>query len=225
MVLPRFQVYCKGDPERNVLGDCPFSQRVMLFLEEKGIPYLKKPLDEQNLPSWLAEVNPNGKQIPVLHDIETDSWIADSGTITDWIEENVQGPKLGTNDSEPLIGAGLFDAFKDVLNAKNGEDATQRQHLSVELLKLEIFLRDEEDRPFFHGERPGAKDCEIAPELMHIEVACKAHKNWDILRDYPHSIKYMQRMKSRPSWQNTCPESEDWIIKGWRKKMQTWGVI
>lgn len=44
--------YVKGSPEKGELGDCPFSHRTMLTLEEKGIPYNKLLIDELAMPEW-----------------------------------------------------------------------------------------------------------------------------------------------------------------------------
>ena len=44
----------KGSPEKGELGDCPFSHRTMLTLEEKGIPYNKLLIDELAMPEWCA---------------------------------------------------------------------------------------------------------------------------------------------------------------------------
>lgn len=48
--------YVKGDPENQVLGDCPFCHRVLLTLEEKELEYEKDYIDFNNKPDWLLEV-------------------------------------------------------------------------------------------------------------------------------------------------------------------------
>ncbi|KAL6982702.1 hypothetical protein U1Q18_016091, partial [Sarracenia purpurea var. burkii] len=53
----------------NVLGDCPFTQRVLLTLEEKKIPYKYHLI---NKPQWVLEVNPEGKVSVIKFD---DKWI------------------------------------------------------------------------------------------------------------------------------------------------------
>ncbi|KAI3859364.1 hypothetical protein MKX03_010849 [Papaver bracteatum] len=52
-----------GAPD--LLGDCPFCQRVLLTLEENKVPYQMHLIDTSNKPQWFLEVNPEGK-VPVL---------------------------------------------------------------------------------------------------------------------------------------------------------------
>ncbi|KAF6153020.1 hypothetical protein GIB67_021625 [Kingdonia uniflora] len=45
---------------------CPFSQRVLLTLEEKHLPYDMKLIDLANKPEWLLKISPGGK-VPALN--------------------------------------------------------------------------------------------------------------------------------------------------------------
>uniref|UniRef100_A0A0E0HN28 GST C-terminal domain-containing protein n=1 Tax=Oryza nivara TaxID=4536 RepID=A0A0E0HN28_ORYNI len=64
-------------PDR--LGDCPFTQRVLLTIEEKHLPFLK--------------ISPEGK-VPIVKLEE--QWVADSDVITQAIEEKYPEPSLAT---------------------------------------------------------------------------------------------------------------------------------
>jgi GST-like protein len=63
--------------------------KVVLFLEETGLPYEVKPVDtrkgEQHKPEFLA-VNPNGK-VPVIVDHETGATVFDSNAILLYLAE------------------------------------------------------------------------------------------------------------------------------------------
>ncbi|KAH0979797.1 hypothetical protein GBA52_006974 [Prunus armeniaca] len=65
-----------GAPD--VLGDCPFCQRVLLTLEEKKVPYKLHLITLSDKPKWFTEVNPEGKVPVVKFD---DKWVADSDVI------------------------------------------------------------------------------------------------------------------------------------------------
>jgi len=61
-----------GAPD--TLGDCPFSQRVLLTLEEKKVPYEMKLVDLSNKPEWSVPF-PFPVYFPkqnVLHCLTTD---------------------------------------------------------------------------------------------------------------------------------------------------------
>ncbi len=47
----------------------------------------------------IGDVNPDGKKIPVVLDMETNKWIADSAKIVTYIEEHFPEPKFGTPDT------------------------------------------------------------------------------------------------------------------------------
>ncbi|KAL6861758.1 hypothetical protein ACP4OV_017458 [Aristida adscensionis] len=75
------------------LGDCPFTQRVLLTIEEKHLPYELKLVDLANKPDWLFKINPEGK-VPIVKLEE--KWIADSDVITQALEEKFPEPSLAT---------------------------------------------------------------------------------------------------------------------------------
>ncbi|XBJ14242.1 hypothetical protein VPH35_006308 [Triticum aestivum] len=81
-----------GHPD--TLGDCPFSQRVLLTLEEKKVPYQMKLIDVSNKADWFLKINPEGK-VPVYNGGDG-KWIADSDVITQVIEEKYPTPSLVT---------------------------------------------------------------------------------------------------------------------------------
>ncbi|KZV38471.1 dehydroascorbate reductase family protein [Dorcoceras hygrometricum] len=78
-----------GAPD--TLGDCPFTQRVLLTLEEKKIPYSTHLINISEKPQWFVEVNPEGKVPAVKFD---DKWVGDSDTIVGIIEEKYPEPSL-----------------------------------------------------------------------------------------------------------------------------------
>ena len=51
----------RGLAEEDTLGDCPFSQRVLLTLEEEGIEHERQYIDLEKKPEWFKDVNPKGE--------------------------------------------------------------------------------------------------------------------------------------------------------------------
>ncbi|KAI3890013.1 hypothetical protein MKX03_025754 [Papaver bracteatum] len=80
-----------GAPD--LLGDCPFCQRVLLTLEEKKVPYQMHLIDTANKPQWFLEVNPEGKVPVVKFD---GKWVPDSDVITQTLETKYPEPSLVT---------------------------------------------------------------------------------------------------------------------------------
>jgi len=82
----------------------PFTQRVLLTIEQKHLPYDLKLVDLANKPDWLFEINPEGK-VPIVK-VE-DKWIADSDVITQALEEKYPEPSLAT----PADKASMYVIF------------------------------------------------------------------------------------------------------------------
>lgn len=49
---PTIEVFVKGDGPRQVNGDCPFCQRVLITLQAKSLPYSLTFIDFENKPAW-----------------------------------------------------------------------------------------------------------------------------------------------------------------------------
>ncbi|KAG6404485.1 hypothetical protein SASPL_136733 [Salvia splendens] len=75
-----------------ILGDCPFCQRVLLTLKEKGIEYKQHLISFDAKPQWFLEVNPEGK-VPVIK-FGDGEWISDSDVIIGKLEEKYPKPSL-----------------------------------------------------------------------------------------------------------------------------------
>ncbi|PWA35974.1 dehydroascorbate reductase 2 [Artemisia annua] len=81
-----------GAPD--VLGECPFCQRVLLTLELKKLPYITHLINMENKPEWFVEVNPDG--IVPLIKFDDEKWVSNSDVIVDLINEKYPKPALRT---------------------------------------------------------------------------------------------------------------------------------
>ncbi|RVW33098.1 putative glutathione S-transferase DHAR2, chloroplastic [Vitis vinifera] len=82
---------------------CPFSQRILLTLEEKHLPYEMKLVDLTNKPEWFLKISPGGT-VPVMKLDE--KWIADSDVIAQSLEEKYPDPPLGTPPEKASVTVG-----------------------------------------------------------------------------------------------------------------------
>ncbi|XP_050133068.1 glutathione S-transferase DHAR2-like [Malus sylvestris] len=83
----------------------PFSQRVLLTLEEKKVPYKLHLINLSDKPSGILLLNPEEKVPMVKFD---DKWVADSDVIVGIIEEKYHEPSLKT---PPEFACKLEQAF------------------------------------------------------------------------------------------------------------------
>lgn len=194
------------------LGDCPFTQRVLLTLEEKHLPYEMKLVDLAKKPEWFLNISPGGK-VPVVKIDE--KWIADSDVITQALEDKFPEPPLVTPPEKASIGSKIFSTFIGFLKSKDPSDGTEQALLS-ELTAFDNYLKD--NGPFVNGGKVSATDLALGPKLYHMEITLAHYKNWSVPDSLPYVKTYMKVIFSLDSFVKTRALKED-VIEGWRPKV------
>ncbi|KAK7310256.1 hypothetical protein RJT34_07657 [Clitoria ternatea] len=196
----------------NVLGDCPFSQRVILTLEEKKVAYNLHLIDISKKPEWFLAVNPEGK-VPVVQ--FDGKWVPDSDVIVGILEEKYPEPSLVTPPEFASVGSKIFGSFVSFLKSKDPTDGTE-QTLLAELNALEEHLKAH--GPYVAGEKVTAVDLSLAPKLYHLVVALGHFKKWSIPENLTHLHNYIKLLFSRESFKKT-KAAEEYVIAGWAPKV------
>ncbi|XP_010260035.1 PREDICTED: glutathione S-transferase DHAR2-like [Nelumbo nucifera] len=196
----------------NALGDCPFSQRVLLTLEEKKIPYQMHLINVSDKPQWFLEANPEGK-VPVLK--SDDKWIPDSDVITQIIEEKFPDPPLSTPSEYASVGSKIFPSFVKFLKSKDPSDGSEQELLDA-LRALDDHLKAH--GPYVNGEKISAVDLSLAPKLYHLEIALGHFKSWTIPEDLQNVKEYIKLLFSRESFIKT-KAAKEYVIAGWAPKV------
>ncbi|CAA7395724.1 unnamed protein product [Spirodela intermedia] len=194
------------------LGDCPFTQRVLLTLEVKQLPYHIKVVDLANKPEWFLEISPEGK-VPIIKLEE--KWVADSDVITQSLEEKYPNPSLVTPPEKKTVGSKIFPTFVGFLKSKDPTDGTE-QALLAELTSFNDYIKD--NGPFINGERVSAVDLSLGPKLYHLQIALGHYKGWSIPESLSYVKDYMKRIFSMDSFIKTQALKED-VIAGWKSKV------
>lgn len=197
-----------GEPEK--IGDCPFSQRVLLTLEEKGIPYNAKYVDLTSKPDWFLEINPEGKVPVIKHE---GKWVSDSDVITQIIEEKFPEPSLQTPEGKASVGSKIFPCFVKFLKSKDPSDGSE-EALVAELTILNDHLKD--NGPFIDGDKISASDLSLAPKLFHMQVALGHYKKWSLPNNLTDLKSYIEVLHARESFAKTKP-AEEHVVAGWQK--------
>ena len=78
---------------------CPYVQRAVIALTEKGIPFERIDIDLANKPDWFLKVSPLGK-VPVLlvGTADGETALFESNVICEYIEDTQGGAKLHPQD-------------------------------------------------------------------------------------------------------------------------------
>ena len=78
---------------------CPYVQRAVIALAEKGVPFERRDIDLANKPDWFLRVSPLGKT-PVL--LVDGAAIFESAVILEYLEETQPNP---LHPADPLARA------------------------------------------------------------------------------------------------------------------------
>jgi glutathione S-transferase len=206
-----------GAPD--VLGDCPFSQRVLLTLEEKKLPYTTHLINVSLKPDWFLSVNPEGK-LPVVKLDDDENWVADSDLIVEIIEEKYPEPSLVTFPPEfASVGSKIIGAFVMFLKSKDDEnDGDSEKALLDELEALDNHLKTH-GGSFVAGENVSAVDLSLAPKLYHLETALGHFKNWSVPERLTNVRDYMKVLFSLESFEKT-KAAKEYVIASWAPKLE-----
>ncbi|XP_022747081.1 glutathione S-transferase DHAR2-like [Durio zibethinus] len=195
-----------GAPD--VLGDCPFCQRVLLTLEEKKVSYKMHLVNLSDKPQWFLEISPGGKVPVVKFD---DKWVPDSDVIVGILEEKYPEPSLKTPPEFASVGSKIFGTFVTLLKSKDANDGSE-QALLDELKALDEHLKGQ--GPFIAGEKITAVDLGLGPKLYHLEIALGHFKNWTVPESLTHVHNYMKSIFSGESFVKT-QAAREYVITGW----------
>jgi glutathione S-transferase len=197
-------------------GDCPFSQRTYLDLEEKKLQYKGTFVQEgenDSKPDWFMKNNPSGL-MPVLRD--GDQWIQDSDKIFEHLESKFPEPSLKPSDSAKQVGQDIFPKFMGWLQEKNPNASDKKGEFEAELKSFEEHIKSK--GPYIDGEKVTDADLSVAPKLLHARVALKYWYGYEFPAELTAVRDYQHRMEERPSFKNTRP-TDDLIIQGWGMKI------
>lgn len=132
----------------------------------------------------MNKVNPQGT-VPILKDNDTDAYIIDSDTISDYLEEkyapgsDVEKKVLGKLVDCPQPGANVWPRFMDFLSGSGDKGAVE-----AELRQVEDVVGDKS--PYVGGRDVNAWDVALAPRLYLARVVCKNIKvSYEVIRALP----------------------------------------
>ena len=151
---------------------CPYVQRAVILLNEKGREFKITYIDLKNKPDWFLELSPMGK-VPVLK--VDDTILFESAVIAEYLDETNPPP---LHPADPLARAKnrawieyASDLFMLLYRLLHAEDrATYGElHRTVRerLRRLEGELRS---GPYFNGKDFALVDAAFAPAFMRIAL-------------------------------------------------------
>ncbi|KRP87891.1 glutathione S-transferase [Bradyrhizobium sp. USDA 4503] len=157
---------------------CPYVQRAVIALREKGVPFERIDIDLASKPDWFLKISPLGK-VPVLvvtRDDGKEVALFESNVICEYIEETQAGAKLHPQD--PLVraehrawmefGSAILG---DLWGLETATDAaafeSKRQAVVVKFARVEAALGA---GPFFAGKNFSLVDAVFAPIFRYFDL-------------------------------------------------------
>ena len=181
---------------------CPFVQRSVITLEEKGVPYEIEHIDLNNKPEWFMQLSPLGK-VPIL--IVEDMVIFESATINEYLDETAPGRKL--QPSDPLRRAhnrAWIEFTSTILVTRNHMQHAKTEQeprklaavVNAQLARLEEQL---DNGPFFNGNGFSLVDAAAAPLFQRLTWLLELAPDLGVLDDLPKVTAWSEALLQRES--------------------------
>jgi glutathione S-transferase len=181
---------------------CPYVQRSVITLQEKGVPYEIEYINLNNKPEWFMQLSPLGK-VPIL--IIEDTVIFESATINEYLDEIAPGRKL--QPSDPLQRAhnrAWIEFTSTVLVTRNQmqhaktEQETRRLAAIVngQLARLEEQI---DNGPFFNGNDFSLVDAAAAPLFQRLAWLLELAPDLGVFNDLPKVTAWSAALLQRES--------------------------
>jgi len=178
---------------------CPYVQRAVIALTEKGVPFERIDIDLANKPGWFLKVSPLGKT-PVL--LVGDYAIFESAVILEYLEETQAGPLHPANALHRAEHRGWIEFGSAVLNDIAGlYSAPDEAAFKAKAAQLEARFARLEERigaPWFDGEKFSLVDAVFGPVFRYFDVF-DAIGDFGILHDKPKLKRWRENFAERRS--------------------------
>jgi glutathione S-transferase len=191
---------------------CPYVQRAVIALTEKGVAFERVDIDLANKPEWFLKLSPLGK-VPVL--VDGDAVIFESAVIVEYIEDTTE-PKLHPQDAKQRADHRAWIEFAsavlmDLWNFYNAQDAesfeASRKVLVGRFGQLEAKLGQ---GPWFAGQDFSLVDAAFGPVLRYFDVF-DGIADFGVLTDRPKLARWRKALRDRPSIRNAV--ARDYALK------------
>ncbi|KRR09637.1 glutathione S-transferase [Bradyrhizobium jicamae] len=185
---------------------CPYVQRAVIALNEKGVPFERVDIDLANKPDWFLKISPLGK-VPVLvvtGDDGKEIALFESNVICEYIEETQAGAKLHPQDALQRAQHRAWMEFGSTILSElwgletTGDPAvfeSKRQAVAAKFARVEEALGK---GPFFAGEHFSLVDAVFAPVFRYFDVFDEL-TDLSVFADTPKVRAWREELAKRPS--------------------------
>lgn len=202
---------------------CPYVQRAVIALTEKGVPFERIDIDLANKPDWFLAISPLGKT-PVLQ--VGDTAIFESAVILEYLEETQPKP---LHPADPLTRAehrAWIEFGSAVLSDIAGfyaapDEATfkaKTSQLGQRFARLEARVAA---APWFDGENFSLVDAVFGPVFRYFDVFDEIAE-FGILVGKPKLACWRKSLAARPSVRAAVSVDYPTLLRDFLKRRNSW---
>jgi glutathione S-transferase len=178
---------------------CPYVQRAVIALTEKGVAFERIDIDLANKPDWFLKISPLGKT-PVL--MIGEHAIFESAVILEYLEETQAKP---LHPADPLVRAEHrawiefgSAVLNDIAGFYSAPDEAAFKAKASQLAQRFARLEARAAAPWFDGEKFSLGDAVFGPVFRYFDVFDDIG-DFGILADKPKLSHWRAALASRPS--------------------------
>ena len=197
---------------------CPYVQRSVVILLEKGVEFDVEYIDLRDKPAWFVELSPLGKvpTLVVTGDVDGPgageaTVLFESVVINEYLDEVTEGRML-PDEALPRAKARAWIEFGNALlsdavsvTMAKDEGALDKvfARLYPRLDRLEVELGE---GPFFLGPDVSLVDAAFVPALQRLHWANEAHAPLEIFTGRPKLARWWAALDKRESVRGATPD-------------------
>jgi glutathione S-transferase len=202
---------------------CPYVQRAVIALSEKGVAFERIDIDLANKPDWFLKISPLGKT-PVL--VVGDYAIFESAVILEYLEETQAKPLHPGNALRRAEHRAFIEFGSVVLNDIAGFYAAANEATFIaKVAQLEQRLARLETRvaaaPWFDGERFSLVDAVFGPVFRYFDVFDET-ADFGILAGKPKLERWRKSLATRPSVKSAVSAEYPALLRDFIERRNSW---
>jgi glutathione S-transferase len=202
---------------------CPYVQRAVIALTEKGVPFERVDIDLANKPDWFLAISPLGKT-PVL--VVGEHAIFESAVILEYLEETQEKP---LHPADPLRRAehrAFIEFGSAVLNDIAGlYSAPDQAAFKAKAEQLEGRFARLETRvaaaPWFDGEHFSLVDAVFGPVFRYFDVFDTIGE-FGILTNKPKLARWRKALADRSSVRSAVSADYPRLLREFIERRRSW---
>ena len=198
---------------------CPYVQRAVIALTEKGVPFERIDIDLNNKPDWFLKLSPLGK-VPVLQ--VGDKVVFESAVILEYLEETLPNPLHPKDALTRAEHRAWIEFGSAVLGDIWGlETISDEAAFNAKAIQAEARFARLEERlvaaPWFDGDSFSLVDAVFAPAFRYFDVFDEIG-DFGILANKPKIARWRKSLRERPSVKNAVSADYPVLLRAFMKK-------